>query len=150
MQPWWPDIRQRALRLGVYGAVGLSLAYIVVLFAARPSEFALQGPAVLSFNLLPGALGGLGLALVPRLVRTATRRNGLAKIVLAVLLAGLPLGAGMAAPKWFLALSKDGPYTLLLYLIPGLVAGPLARLARKPDPDKNETRSALQMVRFPG
>jgi len=129
MQPWWPDIRRRALTLGIYGAVALSLAYLVVLFPARRSQFRLQGPAVLSFNLLPGALGGLGLAMVPRLVRSATRRLSPTLRVLSGLLAGLPLGMGMALPNWFLALGKDGPYPVLQYLLPGLVAGPLLGLA---------------------
>jgi hypothetical protein len=129
MQPWWPDVRRRALTLGIYGAVGLSLAYTVVLFVARRSVFATQGPAVLSYNLLPGALGGLGLAIVPRLMRSATRRPGLATVVVSGLLAGLSLGVGMAAPNWFLGLGREGPYPLLWYLLPGVIAGPLLGLA---------------------
>jgi hypothetical protein len=129
MQPWWPHTLRRGLTLGIFGAAALSLAYIVVLFPARRSLFATQGPAVLSYNLLPGALGGLGLAIVPRLVRSATRRPSLALLVLAGLLAGLPLGVGMALPNWFLALGKDGPYPALQYLLPGLIAGPLLGLA---------------------
>jgi HEAT repeat protein len=123
LRPQWRHIRRQSLALGLGGAVGLGLAYVMVVLGVRP--FNPYGPAMLSYNLLPGALGGVSLALLPRLTSALARRLSGTTRALGGIVAGLILGLGLYLPNQFLNIGGSP----LAYLIPGLVSGPLLGLA---------------------
>jgi len=147
LQPQWRDIRRQSLVVGLSGAIGLGLAYLVVIFGLRP--FNPYGPAVLSYNLLPGLLAGVGLAFVPRLARALTRRPRRTATVLGGIAGGLLLGLGLALPNWFLGVGRHP----VVWLLPGLVSGPLlgltlACLPREPmRPDEQVQESFVLFIK---
>ena len=120
--PQWHDIRRQSLALALSGAIGLTLAYLIVVIGIKPWNP--YGPAMLSYNLLPGVLAGVSLASMPRLVPALTRHSGRIATVLGGVLGGLLLGLGLYLPNQFLNI---GGHTIA-YLLPGLVSGPLLGL----------------------
>ncbi len=123
----------RAAYIGIAGAIGLALAYLMVTMIAFKPEFKLYGPAVLTICALPGALAGIAYATVPTLTRTASRYQDTLPALMGGLLAGLGLGLAMAVPNWFLAIGcgSEGcpPHAWLLWLLPGLLIGPVVGVA---------------------
>ncbi|MCC7355500.1 MAG: caspase family protein [Anaerolineae bacterium] len=128
LRPQWPAIRQQALAVGVGGAVGLSVAYLVLIFGIRP--FNPTGLAVLSFNLLPGAVGGVGLVFMPRLVLALSKQPDRRATVLGDITSGIVLGLGLGLPNWYLGIGcKAGVCDLLAVFLPGLLLGLLFAFA---------------------
>jgi hypothetical protein len=128
LRPQWPAIRQQAMAVGLGGAVGLSLAYLVLIAGIRP--FNPTGLAVLSFNLLPGAIGGVGLAFMPRLVRALSKRPGWSITVLGGIASGVVLGLGLGLPNWYLGIGcRGGSCDLAIVFLPGLLVGLLFAFA---------------------
>jgi hypothetical protein len=93
-------------------------------------------PAILAVCALPGFLAGVAYASLPPLARAASRpradsRDG-GPTVAGLLLAGLTFGLCLAMPDWFLNIDGDPsgtpPHAWALFLLPGLVAGPLIGL----------------------
>jgi uncharacterized caspase-like protein len=120
----WPGILRPIFSVGLGGAIGLALAYLlVVLFTLSP--LSLYGPATLTFVLWPGAFVGAGIALIPRLIRGLFRSPGALAIYLAALLSGMYLAFWMVLPNWFLGIGKG----FTDWLLPGLISGPLIALA---------------------
>jgi hypothetical protein len=123
LRPQWRSIGRQSPALGLSGAFGLTLAYLLVVLQVKP--FNPYGPAMLSYNLLPGALGGVSLALVPRLTSALARRQGRTTRIVGGIVAGLILGIGLYLPNQFLNIGGS----TLAHLLPGLISGPFLGLA---------------------
>lgn len=120
----WPGILRPIFGAGLGGAIGLALAYLlVVLFTLSPLK--LYGPAILTFALWPGAFAGAGLTFMPRAIRGLFRSPGVVANSITVLIGGLYLALWMVLPNWFLGIGRD----FIDWLLPGLVSGPLIGLA---------------------
>lgn len=144
LRPQWRDIRRQSLVVGLSGAIGLGLAYLIVILGAKP--FNPYGPAVLSYNLLPGVVAGVSLAFLPRLARALSRHPGRTATVLGGMAGGLFLGLGLALPNWFLGVG-DHPAA---WLLPGIVSGPLlgltlACLPREPMRPDEQVQESLAL-----
>jgi len=113
----WRDIRWRILSVGLSGALGLSLGYVILILGLKPVNPYV--PAVFSYNLLPGGLAGVSLVLVPQLIRAVARRPGRKVAFLGAAVGGLLLGLGLILPNWFLRIGSDW----VAWLVPAQVSG---------------------------
>lgn len=115
--------------MGLLGAFGLSMAYLVVVSAIFRDSIRVFGPATLAVAAPVGFLAGASFALLPRLSCGAARLSGKAPPLIGALCAGLLLGLWMFIPNWFLGIGCAGShcelYVWLLWLVPGLLTGPL-------------------------
>jgi hypothetical protein len=140
LRPQLVDIVRKTVRVGLLGAVGLSLAYLVVVTGVYRPSIKFYGPAVLSVTALPGALAGASLAAVPLLACSVTRRPGGAMVVIGSIISGLLLSLCLAIPEWFLNIGcpQAGcpPYAWLRWLLPGLIVGPMLGLTLVCLPEK--------------
>ncbi|MBS1251087.1 MAG: hypothetical protein MAG451_00117 [Anaerolineales bacterium] len=119
----WRDLRRQAVAVAVSGALGLSAGYLIIILGLRP--FNPYVPAVFSYNLLPGAMAGISLVLVPHIIRTSARRPAGMATWLGALIGGLLLGIGMGLPNWFLRIGPDW----VAWFVPAVVSGILVSLA---------------------
>jgi hypothetical protein len=116
-------MRRQAIAVGLSGALGLALAYLSLIAGIRPLNP--YGPAVLSYNLLPGALAGISLGFMPRLAAAVTRYQGRLATAAGGILGGVLLGLGLALPNWFLGIGRS----FLVWATPGIAAGACLGLA---------------------
>jgi hypothetical protein len=134
IRPHRIDLVRRMVGVGLSAAVGLALAFAIVLSAIHWGEYALlYGSAALSVAALPGAAAGVAFVLAPFLGSALSRRSRTVAGVVGALVAGLSFGIWMGIPDWFWGIGKGaggcGTHTWLCQLLPGLVVGPILGLA---------------------
>lgn len=122
--------------VGLAAMLGLGLAFLPVSLVAFRRTAKLYVPAILAICAVPGFFAGVAYATLPPLSRAAgrpRRHGGRGPTLLGVLLAGLAFGPLLAVPNWFLGIGCNAlgcpPNAWALFLLPGLVAGPLVGLA---------------------
>ncbi len=133
LHPHLRDIARQAMTMGLLGAFGLSMAYLVAVSVIFGESIRVFGPATLTVTAPFGFLAGASYVLLPRLYCGAAWRSGRMAALLGGLGAGLLLALWMFVPNWFLGIGCAGSqcelYVWLLWLVPGLVVGPLMGLA---------------------
>jgi hypothetical protein len=133
LQPHWQDIMRGVMVMGLLGALGLSMAYLVGVSAIFRDSIRVFGPATLAVAAPVGFLAGASYGFLPRLSCGAARYSTQTPPLLGALCAGLLLGLWMFIPNWFLGIGCAGSqcelYVWLLWLLPGLVVGPLLGLS---------------------
>jgi hypothetical protein len=117
--------------MGLLGAFGLTMAYLIAVVVVYSDSLQTYGLATLAIAVPVGFLAGGSYAVLPRLSCGAARRSGTTPPLLGALWAGSLLGVWMWVPNWFLGIgcASGCPwYSWLLWLVPGLLVGPLLGL----------------------
>jgi MFS family permease len=122
-----------AALVGLAGMLGLGLAFLPAALAAFRHQLGLYVPAILAVCAIPGFFAGVAYAVLPPLSRATSRQPSRRGTLVGALLAGLLFGPFLAVPNWFLGIGCTSlgcpPHAWALFLLPGLVIGPVVGLA---------------------